>query len=193
MDYAAAVQLASEILEGVQELPDEADKLSALVLHFLDNEDMPSLNAVIAASERQALSHEALCRATATCLRQGRTMPQQLSEWAAQAILNPESRPARPHIFKKAWPGEATARNIRIYDAVCALQSHGVMPTHNDASPGGTSGCDAVAEALRQAGSNVRSYRTVLKIYADVKGRIESGNDLRVGVETITRLIKSTH
>lgn len=192
MEYEEAVEFAMDAMAGINDLPDEADKLAAIVLHFIANGDEASLSDVIELASSQALSYDALLRAVAELLKQERLPPPALRKWVILGLSGKLERPKVPHRFRNGWPGETIERDLMIYEAVCGLIALGINPSENSASGSETSGCHIVSEAARRLGHRRISYHLVRKIYANATRKKASGKDLWVGVDTINALIIST-
>lgn len=191
MNYKQAVEFAVDALEGFDTLPDEADKLAAMVLHFVEKGEDASYDHVIEASDRQALSYDALSRVVARLLAHGQLPPSRLRAWAVEALTGKRERPKVSPRFKTGWPGQHVERDLMIYDTVVALEARGMLATRNDTTSGG-SGCDAVADAARKLGVPRLSYSAVKKVYMKTKRKIANNGDPWVSVDTVNNIIMST-
>jgi hypothetical protein len=104
MSYTDAVDFAYEALAELDNLPDEIDRLAALIVHFCNREDAASLASVIDAGRSQALSFEALSRAAAILIRKGTALHPALATWTAQRLCGEIERPAISAVSKEDGP-----------------------------------------------------------------------------------------
>ncbi|UWQ54993.1 hypothetical protein [Leisingera caerulea] len=191
MNFQDAVSHAKRSLAPVVELPSEAERLAALILHFCQEGDGASLQSIVNTSGSQLLSYEALGLAAASLLETDERLPAVLERWVLDVLRGTVVRPPMPKIAKSGWPGANNERDLMIFDAVKDLQKKGLTPSRNAMSPH-TSGCDAVSEAMGLLGYPRLSYGTVKKIYEGVGRKIKAGGNPRLGVEISNRLRRST-
>lgn len=192
MEYEDAVKFAMDALAGINDLPDEADKIAHIVLHFIERGDEKSLSGVIDAAQTQALSHDALLRALAKLLQQERLPPLLFRNWAVEVLFGRRERPKVHHRFRTGWPGETVERDLMIYEAVCGLVAVGVNYSENSETGPKTSGCYIVSEAAKRLGNRSISASLVKKIYEKNNRKQASGKSLWVGTDVINAVIMST-
>lgn len=191
--YQEAVDFAYEALEEVSTFPDEVERLAASVLHFCENGDDASLQAVIRAAETQALSYDALSQAAGLILERGEPLPSPLAVWTGRRLSEQIERPKIPARFKRGWPGENQERDLVIYDLVTTFRDFGLTATRNDENKtNGLSGCDAVAEAMSKRDLTPNTFRGVKAVYLRVKQEYAAGKRPGLGVSVTNELVKDT-
>ncbi|WP_127562825.1 hypothetical protein [Nioella ostreopsis] len=193
ISFQEAVDFAYEALEEIEGLPNEVDRLAAMVLHFCDNRDDTSLLSVIRAAETQALSYDALSQAAGLILERGQVLPSPLAVWTGRRLADQVERPKIPARFKRGWPGENQERDLVIYDLVAAFRDFGLTATRNDENKtNGLSGCDAVAKAMSKRDLTPNTFRGVKAVYLRVKQEYAAGKRPGLGVSVTSKLVKDT-
>lgn len=188
ISFRDAVDYAYDMLEVLDELPDEAEGLAALVYHASCRADTNELSRIIEASRTQALSFDALTRAVGYLVRQDKALPDILKDWLAKMLLAEITRPLVPKRFTRGWPGSKEHRDLLIYEVVVRLAEKGLLPTRSE-STGSASGCDAVAQAMVLLKQSPRSYSGVSRSYYEVKTAFERGSDPRAPISIMNALI----
>jgi hypothetical protein len=188
ISFLDAVDYAYDMLEVLDELPDEAEGLAALVFHASCRGDTNELSRIIEASRAQALSFDALTRAVGYLLRRDKALPDILKDWLAKMLLAEITRPPVPKRFTRGWPGSTEHRDLLIYEVVARLAEKGLQPTR-DRFKGTASGCEAVAKAMKQLKQSPASYSGVSRSYYEVKMAFERGSDPRAPISIMNTLI----
>lgn len=188
ISFRDAVDYAYDMLEVLDELPDEAEGLAALVYHASCRADTNELSRVIEASRTQALSFDALTRAIGYLLRRDKALPEILTDWLAKMLLAEITRPPVPKRFTRGWPGSAEHRDLLIYEVVVRLAEKGLQPTRSE-SKGTASGCEAVAQAMTLLKQKPASYSGVSRSYYEIKTAFERGSDPRSPISIMNALI----
>lgn len=188
ISFRDAVDYAYDMLEVLDELPDEAEGLAALVYHASCRADTNELSRVIEAARTQALSFDALTRAVGYLVRRDKVLPDILKDWLAKMLLAEITRPPVPKRFRPGWPGSKEHRDLLIYEVVVRLTEKGLLPTRSE-STGTVSGCDAVAQAMKLLKQRPASYSGVRDSYYEVKRAFERGSDPRAPISIINALI----
>lgn len=189
--YQEAVDFAYEALEEVESLPDEVDRLAAFVIHYCEKGDEASLGAVIRAAETQALSFDSLTRAAGILLERGQALPPGLAAWTGQRLVGKIERPKIPARFNRGWPGENREFEKIIYDLLVTFRDFGLAPTRNDEKgKSGSSGCDAVAEAMKRRTLTPNTFRGIKAIYTRINGEYAAGRLPGIDVAVTSSLVK---
>lgn len=191
MDFAEAVDFAADKLSVIQQLPTEADKLAAVIVHWSNEGDMGALATVVDAARSQALSRQALRLAGAELIRRGAPLPPVLATWLMDELKSNRKPPKTPPGFRRGWPGEKLERNLLLHAVVVSLREQGIAPTRNDEAPA-VSGCDAVSKAIRRLGLKPLSFKHLKEIYGEIEAQYRTGRDPGIGVAVISQLIKDT-
>lgn len=103
------MDFAYEALSELEALPDQSDRVAAMILHFLERGDEKSLRYMIDDAEENALSFDGLSRAAAFLIRREANLGPMLAFWTARHLTGQIKCPARPPSFRRFW--QAKPRN----------------------------------------------------------------------------------
>lgn len=176
MTFEDAVDFAYESLMVLEELPDQAERMAAIIFQVVKQGNEKTLKSFVEDSENNGLVFDGLSRVAGRLILRGSDLGIVLSHWVGRRLLEEVSRPLRSRRFRKAWPGENEELELILYDTVRELVELGLSSTRNDASPP-LSACDAVAAAMGLHGAKPTSYKEIKRIYLKIKKRYEGGGD----------------
>ncbi|MEO9684082.1 MAG: hypothetical protein ABJF86_12190 [Tateyamaria sp.] len=193
MQFRDAIEQAKKMLEGISEIPTQAEIMAKLALEAIRRGQQEEITMLVELSATQGLSWEATRLVALELIYKQEELPTPLRLWLMDFLSEKpgeEKRPKRPSRWSRGWPGDNIERDHLIHSVVQSLVDQGMTPaTRNDTSAE-ISACDAVSKALVAIGyRKLTSYKEIKRIYLDRKAEIRDGRNLLSPVAVMSQVI----
>lgn len=186
MIFEEAVIKATALIDDMDTLQNESEKLSAYVQEYFEKDDKTKIELLLLNAKSDAEVFDALAIYASKALENGKPLGSSISSWVAGCLMQEVTRPPTSKKYLRGNPNDRTERDVLIFFAVEWLVANAGFNRYRNETTDSICAISIVAEALKRKAEKPSSYEGVRTVYEKIRKEFGGGFEPWIGAAVPT-------